>query len=647
MKILKERTRLIFSDYTDLEHKRLEDKVASMDNIYMYVDEDKHILALPTGMEATVKKMFPNATFEDKSDEYWPYDKIQPVQHEAKPRNQLQIDFINFVLKCAKEKKKLAGILSPGSGKSVPISTKLPAPNEQGYIMMKDIKIGDELFTIGWKTTKVIGVYPQGTRKIYKITLEDGRTARCDAEHLWSVYHPYHEYSYQTLNTEYLYEVYKGTPMYIPCYENIFEYDHKIDPNEFGNLVHIKIINIEKDGEEESQCIKVDDGSELFVTENSILTHNTFMACYSAISIGDKTLIIVPTSAIKAQWVDTLVKMFNVPAERVKGVSGPKDFINCKADFVVVSHATLASINKTYDLEKIMYHNRFGIKVIDEVQMWFKNIIQVDANSNIANNWYITGTFGRSGNKENELYQEMFGDLEIFREEEKKPTLFNRKPGNIYGMKPYTNCTMLWTNGGLTKEQIKKVTASMRYSEREGKWIRFGLSVPMYTEMTIPSDGHMTKFLRTTLDVIKMAERKVKYGSTLVLVGTIDATEVVASYITKMFPDKKIGTYHSRNTKDINETNKKECDILVSTVQSAGTGFDKKGLGKLIVASVWRSWVLSLQVFGRLRRRDDGKDCYMWEIVDSSIPQLRAWANVRADVYKRASKSFKVIDYNL
>lgn len=646
MKILKERTRLIFSEYTDEEKRQLEDMVASMDNIYMYVDQDKHILGLPTGMENTIRKKYPNAEFIDKSDEYWPYDKIQPVEHDAKPRNQLQIDFIDFVLKCAKEKKKLAGILSPGTGKGLPVYTRLPAPNYKGFIVMKDIKVGDELYTIGWNTAKVIGVFPQGIRKIYKITLEDGRTARCDADHLWSVYHPYHEYSYQTLDTSYLYKTYQDTPMYIPCYENIFEYDHKIDLNEFGNLVHIKIVNIEEDGEEESQCIKVDDKSELFITENSILTHNTFMACYSAISVGNKTLIVVPTSAIKDQWVDTLVKMFKVPAERVMNVKSPKDFINCKADFVVVSHASLASINKNYDLEKIMYHNKFGIKVIDEVQMWFKNIIQVDANCNIANNWYITGTFGRSADEENKLYQEMFGDLEIFREKDKKATIFNRKPGNVYGMKPYINITMLWTKSGLSKKEIENVTSSMRYSEREGRWMRMGVSIPAYTNLVIPQDGTMTHYIQLLLSTVKMAERQVKYGSMLVLVGTIAATEVVADHIRKLFPEKNVNTYHSQNTKEENTKNKQESDILVSTVQSAGTGFDKKGLGKLIVATPFKSWILADQISGRLRRRDDGKECYMWEIVDSSIPQLRAWAKARADVYRRKSKVFKVVDFD-
>jgi hypothetical protein len=105
-----------------------------------------------------------------------------------------------------------------------------------------------------------------------------------------------------------------------------------------------------------------------------------------------------------------------------------------------------------------------------------------------------------------------------------------------------------------------------------------------------------------------------------------------------------VAKYHSRNTKEENERGKAECDILVSTVSSCGTGFDMKDLSRLITYTGWASWIASDQISGRLRRRPDGKDTYMWDIVDSSVPQLRAWANKRADVYKRKCKTFKVID---
>jgi len=75
-----------------------------------------------------------------------------------------------------------------GCGKGQPISTKIPAPNENHYILMKDIKVGDIIFDRDGNRTKVIGVYPQGKMDIYEVTFCDGRVAYCDKNHLWEVY---------------------------------------------------------------------------------------------------------------------------------------------------------------------------------------------------------------------------------------------------------------------------------------------------------------------------------------------------------------------------------------------------------------------------------------------------------------------------
>ena len=817
MIITKERTRLIFTEFTPAEKSYLEEIVSSMDTVFMYIDPDGKMLGLPTGMEKTVKKLFPKATFIDKSDEYWPYANIHPVTHNAKPRNQLQIDFINFVIENSKKKQKLAGILSTGVGKPIVNYAHIPTPT--GYKLMGDIEVGDEVFGSDGKAHTVTHVFPQGKIDIYEVKFADGRIVYAGRDHLWTVYsgdeaatmtteeimnsdkhwavpvvsnpvefnrrdisidpytigaylvsgctsQPYlsilskndyvaeeiafmnhitfkkngSKYTFykgeemvdvedffedlpqitmfgNEIPTEYMYndplhrlDLLRGmldaageikyynkhveiqlrnvSTMFLKQvqfiinsfggqsimsmnsngYESIL---HILVPNKFkpklftipwkrklmSILSHFKddidynklgIQSITLHRKDEATCITVDTDDHLFLANDFVVTHNTFMSCYSAIEVGQRTLIIAPTSSIKQQWADTLTGMFNVKPENVLLVNSPSQFVNVSKDFVVVSQASLASLNKKYNLEKIMKDNKFGIKVIDEVQMWFRNIVDVDSNCNIANNWYITGTFGRSGEQENRIYQEMFGDLAIFREKEKTPTIFNRKPGNVYGMKPYINVNMVWTHSGLSKEEIKSVMTSIRYSEREGKWMRFGISVPAYLELVIPSDKKMTKYLNTLLKVVKKAYKEVPNGKMLILTSTIAASETIAYYVRQLFPDKVVNVYNASVPSADREPMKKNSDILVSTTASAGTGFDMKGLTKLLLAAPIKSWILTTQITGRLRRNKDANgndiECYEWDLVDADIGQLRAWANARADVYKRISKRFKVID---
>lgn len=73
----------------------------------------------------------------------------------------------------------------PKCGKAQPYSSLVYTPT--GPKMMGDMEVGDDVCTPGGGSAKVIGVYPQGTRKVYKITFSDGTSCRCDKDHLWKV----------------------------------------------------------------------------------------------------------------------------------------------------------------------------------------------------------------------------------------------------------------------------------------------------------------------------------------------------------------------------------------------------------------------------------------------------------------------------
>jgi phosphate starvation-inducible PhoH-like protein len=54
---------------------------------------------------------------------------------------------------------------------------------------MGDIQLGDQVYGRDGKLHKVIGVFPQGKRPVYKMTFTDGSSTLCSDEHLWEVHH--------------------------------------------------------------------------------------------------------------------------------------------------------------------------------------------------------------------------------------------------------------------------------------------------------------------------------------------------------------------------------------------------------------------------------------------------------------------------
>lgn len=90
-----------------------------------------------------------------------------------------------------------------GTGKAQPLTSKVLTPS--GYKLMGDIQVGDSVVDGNGELTEVLGVYPQGKRKVYKIHLQDKTFIEVSEGHLNSVqYYDRHakEYINEVLTTE-------------------------------------------------------------------------------------------------------------------------------------------------------------------------------------------------------------------------------------------------------------------------------------------------------------------------------------------------------------------------------------------------------------------------------------------------------------
>lgn len=78
-----------------------------------------------------------------------------------------------------------------GVGKATTDSTRVPVFSEDGSVAWKlagDLVAGDYVFARDGSPTKVLGVFPQGERDVYRVTLADGRILDVSDNHLWAVY---------------------------------------------------------------------------------------------------------------------------------------------------------------------------------------------------------------------------------------------------------------------------------------------------------------------------------------------------------------------------------------------------------------------------------------------------------------------------
>ena len=146
----------------------------------------------------------------------------------------------------------------PGAGKAQPLYSKVLTPT--GFKQMGEINVGDEVISGNGNVSHVAGVYPQGKKSVYEIRLDGGYRYRCSDEHLVLV-------------------IDEGDwPAAIELKEIIENHDFRnlySVRREFFCVSEHRIHSIEYVGEEECQCIYIDDPSHLYITDDSIITHNT------------------------------------------------------------------------------------------------------------------------------------------------------------------------------------------------------------------------------------------------------------------------------------------------------------------------------------------------------------------------------------
>lgn len=79
---------------------------------------------------------------------------------------------------------------STGVGKAVADDELVPVPLDvdwRGWKRHGDLVPGDKVFNRKGEPVEVLGVFPQGEREVYRVTLADGRQVTVDGNHLWGV----------------------------------------------------------------------------------------------------------------------------------------------------------------------------------------------------------------------------------------------------------------------------------------------------------------------------------------------------------------------------------------------------------------------------------------------------------------------------
>lgn len=343
-----------------------------------------------------------------------------------------------------------------------------------------------------------------------------------------------------------------------------------------------------------------------------------------------KTMIIVHTKELASSWVTELTKYTDLDEKRIlvmdadtmeaiyDGDINPNDYY-----VFIALHQSINSFIKRFEenswsvITELFLKLRIGLKVIDETNMMFRNIVMIDTHTNIFKNIYLTATMKRSDKSENKVFQRCFQDV---------PKFDPLKLGYNVGKKHIRMVAILYNSHPSIGEKMACKRNGMFDIKKFADYLV--TKDPMFFEML---DGVVQKF------AIKNNFR------TLILCAKINSCEIIADWLKEVYPDKKIGVFNSSIDKKEKERVKEECDIIVSIIKSLGVGVNIPNLRAVINTEAFRFDGLGDQSSGRLRKWSEDTESWYVELINTGFDTIRSQFNERLELYKTLFKSINVL----
>lgn len=162
---------------------------------------------------------------------------------------------------------------SRGSGKSQSFQSLVLTTS--GFQRMGDLKVGDHVITPKGESVPILQIHPQGIISTLKVKFKDGRESICCKDHLWNVKGLNNCYdAWETVNTLQIksYLDNSSNPVFVPTIDSGFNDDTSTE-----------IKSIEASDDTECQCISIDDPDGLYITNDYVVTHNSFISAIYAV----------------------------------------------------------------------------------------------------------------------------------------------------------------------------------------------------------------------------------------------------------------------------------------------------------------------------------------------------------------------------
>jgi intein/homing endonuclease len=410
------------------------------------------------------------------------------------------------------------------------------------------------------------------------------------------------------------------------------------DDNQYAKDLKLRVMSVEPAGRDQTQCISINHPDQLYITDDFIVTHNTFCAMKAAARLGKRMAIIIKPGYID-KWIEDVKKICGIERDDITVVQGSAQVMNLMAraeagliteKVIIFSNRTLQNLFSLYEergrlmLEQgyaFYPHELFpklkvGLRLIDEVHQDFHLNFKLDLYTHVAHSISLSATL-----KSDDAFMNRMYEMTYPRED--------RYAGLAYD---------------------KYVTAfSWMYSVRRPELLRASEHGSMtyshhaFEKSVIRQPAVLDSFLDMVHTIVQrfyLADDYKPGDRCLVYCASIDMCTRVVDHLKALIKDKDIRRY----VEDDPYENLMDAEICVSTLLSAGTGHDIAQLTTVILTTNVLSHQSNVQGFGRLRKIPNRKMRFIYTNC-TDVPKHLEYHEKKRELLRMIALDYNTVTY--
>lgn len=403
----------------------------------------------------------------------------------------------------------------------------------------------------------------------------------------------------------------------------------------------LEIETIEYEKTADAMCISIDDVDHLYVTRDFIVTHNTYCALQASSDLKGRIVISIEKRFFNL-WEEALCpgdkQILDLKEEEVLFISGSKELkalmelaIEDKLKeikVIIIAARTLGIYFETYERYGKYILDYYPVAPIDfyellQAKIRIKDELHLSLHANFVEELYLHGakSFSLSATLEDGSFRDKILAI-MFPHEMRAPASELAK---------YISCTALFYSLNQPDKAEYTLRGQTDYNHNHyEKWILKDKK-RLFNYLSIASDWVNHRFIKVRQEGQRAA----------IFATSVDMATQMQEFLKRSHPDLKIARY-AASAGDVYEE-ARQADLLITTVQSFGTGFDLDGLICCLMTSSINSRNTNIQVLGRLRELRKWPDLVpvFDYLVCVDIPKQKAYHEEKMNQFEGRVKDHK------